>query len=203
MRKVVTDLYSLTMKIEGKVQDFKDTYGGIFKKISEELRMPGVVEPVQVILEGIVGFCQMSILKKPETPSYLMRDFVLRLNEALCEEFGMGSVIIHNKKVVIDADNVPVSMRVNMDDLRAVIKKAIEDKLFDEKYKKERKHRKNEEDEFNRMAEKADLYASRKLNAACIAMVRDTSEEQESVDSEAILDIRYEIEKEGQLVLLI
>lgn len=208
--KKITDLYSLTMKVD--VVSFKDTYITIFEEVSKKFKMPGV-RPIQVILEGIVGFCQINILRHPDVPAYQMRDFVLRLSDDFCKQFKMGSVVINKKSVAIDDERVPSSMKIDMDNVKSIIKKASEDKLFDEKYRKEREQQaKIDTDE--EMEKMADLYASRRMKTASITLVKKDSkamvksddvpdEEKASEESDTILDIMYSIEKEGQLVLLI
>lgn len=189
-----TDLIALAFKIGTEdIDTFVDNYNQLFLDNNPK-NMPIPVKPAQVILDNITECCTLYLLRNPKNPAYLMNDYVFQMSGILKKEYQLSTVIIKPKKIMIDENDVPEFIKVNpADDAAEIIKRAQEDELFTVK---------KAEYESKQSKKKAVLdIDSDELEPDDID--EDIIDEEDIEKPEIIKKIKFSIEKNGQLCLVL
>lgn len=217
-----TEIHSMTLKIGGDTGKFQDTYNELFIATAKTMRIPMEVKPSQVILDTITGCCTIYLLRNPKIPAYMFNDYVLEMAKQLKIEYDLSSIILKRKTTVVDPNDVPEFIEVNPKDAAEIVKRAMEDDMFSDKYKehlvrKTREQIQKERDDKDAAA--AEAFAA-KLSAKVSAINTEVSSmkvviersdsddvmlEKESAEAEAeaeVAKISFSMEKNGQLCLI-
>lgn len=219
MASKATEIHSMTLKIEGDTKKFQETYNKIFIEKSQSMGIIPEIKPSQVILDTITGCCTIYILRNPKIPAYKFNDYIFEMAGELKAEYDLSSVILKRKVTYVDPDNVPEFIELNPKDAEEIVKRAMEDDMFSDKYKEHisRKTKEQLQKEMDdRDAAAAEAFAARlsgKISTPISSMKvviegnnqEDIILEKEAAEHEAeaeIASFSFKMENNGQLCLV-
>lgn len=219
MASKATEIHSMTLKIEGDTKKFQETYNKIFIEKSQSMKIIPEVKPSQVILDTITGCCTIYILRNPKIPAYKFNDYIFEMAGKLKVEYDLSSVILKRKVTYVDPDNVPEFIELNPKDAEEIVKRAMEDDMFSDKYKEHISRKTKEQlqkERDDRDVAAAEAFAARlsgKISTPISSMKvviegnnqEDIVLEKEAAEQEAeaeIASFSFKMENNGQLCLV-
>lgn len=219
MASKATEIHSMTLKIEGDTKKFQETYNKIFIEKSQSMKIIPEVKPSQVILDTITGCCTIYILRNPKIPAYKFNDYIFEMAGELKAEYDLSSVILKRKVTYVDPDNVPEFIELNPKDAEEIVKRAMEDDMFSDKYKEHISRKTKEQlqkERDDRDAAAAEAFAARlsgkvptPISSMKVVIEGNNQEdivlEKEAAEQEAeaeIASFSFKMENNGQLCLV-